>query len=276
MKKNLIFLIWVLCLCGIGFDYSLAAPENWDLDFTTVWENDTTMKLSGVVVDLKWETASTLSVSFPRDASLKVEQAPTTWKNRTLTSGALSYITPVNNTSGEIKLFLESLRFFGERNVITGNIIVDIYDRQVSFRTDGNGDYHFYEFVGTHPLTWPEAYNFARNRNFMGLTWYLATVTSQQEFDFIYSITTSWGWLGGTRAIKKDGQKIISDEYIAFTGMIINDLQWANEWYWANGPEAWQKFYSTAKRNSIEWGSSIGKDVPYYYNWDGQSPDNCA
>lgn len=52
MKRYLLLmpLFIISLLFGNGV---FAHSDNWDLDFTTVWEDATTMRLSGVVVDLK-------------------------------------------------------------------------------------------------------------------------------------------------------------------------------------------------------------------------------
>lgn len=242
------------------------------------------MQLSGVEVDFRGEKPRTLSISFPRETTISSETAPSTWTNRTYSSGALSYMTPANNSAAEIKSFLESLRFIGEKNATTGEIIVDIFDRQLSFRIDKNWDYHFYEFITTPAIytitsnqTRAIAYTLAQQSTFRGLTGYLATTTSDEELSFIYSISTKNWRLWGTRAIKKgSGDRIINDQSISSDNLNINALQGANKWYWASGPEAWEQFYSTANRNTTEGITSLGKNLPYYYRWNGSSPDNCA
>lgn len=284
MKKKLMSLLGAVILLWWGIGTTFAAPEERNLDFTTIWENETTMQLSGVEVDFGGEKASTLSISFPREASISSETAPSTWTNRTYSSGALSYMTPANNSAAEIKSFLESLRFVGEKNTTTGEIIVDIFDRQLSFRIDESWDYHFYEFITT-PAIYPIpshqtraiAYTLAQQSTFRGLTGYLATTTSDEELNFIYSISTKTWRLWGTRAIKKGGgDRIINDQSITWDNLNINATQGANKWYWASGPEAWEQFYSTANRNTSEGATSVGKNLPYYYRWNGSSPDNCA
>ncbi|HET6787179.1 MAG TPA: PEP-CTERM sorting domain-containing protein [Aquabacterium sp.] len=82
----------------------------------------------------------------------------------------------------------------------------------------GNG--HWYEYIDTN-LTWDDAFAAANASTFMGMSGYLATVTSEAENTFV-SISVANGslaWLGGSDA-----------------GAAVN------EWTWRNGPEAGQAF----------------------------------
>ncbi len=102
---------------------------------------------------------------------------------------------------------------------------------------------HFYEYVNT-PVEWIEAKAAASAKTYYGLKGYLATVTSENEKDFILSIsdgTEQALWLGG------------SDEAIPDT------------WKWVTGPEDGTIFYQNGAVVS-------GK----YENWSTGQPDDAG
>ncbi len=96
----------------------------------------------------------------------------------------------------------------------------------------GNG--HWYDFV-TDFSTWSEARTAALGMSFMGLDGYLATITSQEEQDFLSDnwVFDSNYWLGGSDAASE------------------------GDWLWVDGPEA---------------GQNIGGSN--YENWDTGEPNN--
>ncbi|MBN2530997.1 MAG: choice-of-anchor D domain-containing protein [Deltaproteobacteria bacterium] len=83
----------------------------------------------------------------------------------------------------------------------------------------GNG--HFYETrnVGS-PITWTDAKNAAAAATYNGLQGYLATITSLEENDFVYSKITSHTWLGAS------------------------DAESEGDWKWVTGPENGTSFWS--------------------------------
>lgn len=100
-------------------------------------------------------------------------------------------------------------------------------------RFAGNG--HWYEFVRV-VLTWDDARAAALAANHNGSAGYLATITSQDENDFVWNLLAGAGvagaWLGGTDAVNE------------------------GNFIWADGPEAGQAFG--------------------YTNWDAAEPNNCC
>ncbi|WP_461631437.1 MBG domain-containing protein [Labilibaculum euxinus] len=112
------------------------------------------------------------------------------------------------------------------------------------FSQDGSLDNgHFYEYVNIS-ATWTQAEAAASAKTYYGLKGYLATVTSENEKDFILSIsdgTEQALWLGG------------SDEAIPDT------------WKWVTGPEDGTIFYQNGAVVS-------GK----YENWSTGQPDDAG
>lgn len=103
---------------------------------------------------------------------------------------------------------------------------------QWSVSSGGNGHYYEYVSLGGSVNTWTEARADALSRTYLGLSGYLATVTSSAENNFLSSsISSSTGYIGG------------SDE--ATEGI----------WKWMDGPEAGTVFYGTgaASGSFTQW-----------------------
>lgn len=95
--------------------------------------------------------------------------------------------------------------------------------RQISF-TIGKALYfdptqHFYEFVKAEGITWHDAKDAASGKSFYGRQGYLATVTSEQENNFVTEKSRGAGWLGA------------------------NDENSEGVWEWVTGPETGQQFW---------------------------------
>jgi len=144
--------------------------------------------------------------------------------------------------------------------------------RKVSYFADSQGYIHIYEFVqmpieGTYNTpnntnTWLKAYNAAKSMTSPAvyingqtepvyMQGYLATITSEEEQFMIFnSIARQGGWIGGTRMLLSSGEKIQDQDSISTT---IGDYDFqlagtaypwggANQWYWADGPEAFTTY----------------------------------
>lgn len=108
------------------------------------------------------------------------------------------------------------------------------------FYNPNNG--HYYEFVSAPGMDWTTAKTAAEARTLYGLDGYLATVTSQQEHDFITPKLGGSGWLGANDAVTED------------------------DWRWVTGPEAGTPFWS---------GNASGSAVSGRYNhWASTEPDD--
>lgn len=100
----------------------------------------------------------------------------------------------------------------------------------------GNG--HYYEFVNTG-VSWTTARANALASTYLGMTGYLATVTSAAENTFLGTLAAD-GWLGGSDAAVE------------------------GEWRWMDGLEAGQQFWQGGPS-----GSAIG-----FASWNGGEPNN--
>jgi len=164
------------------------------------------------------------------------------------TTGVLSF-TGSSATYSSWQALLRTVTFSSTSNVI-GN-------RTVSFSmgnliSGSNG--HFYEFVSTG-ATWTTAKANATAKTYMGLTGYLATITSQTENDFLQQKLSADGWIGASDA---------SSEVSSIAGTTYGE----GRWYWVTGPEKGQLF-------------SVGNSSPVlqsgmYMNWNAGEPNNSS
>jgi len=112
---------------------------------------------------------------------------------------------------------------------------------------------HFYRFVKNRGIKWTDARNQADTMNYYGLKGYLATITSKNENDFIWTKIDGIGWIGA------------------------NDSLSEGTWKWVAGPEKgtvfWQgnyngspvngeySFWNTGEPNNVQ--KSWGDDEDY-------------
>ena len=100
---------------------------------------------------------------------------------------------------------------------------------------------HFYEYVASANIIWSTAKAAADSRSLFGLQGYLATITSQNENDFIRQKLGADAWIGG------------SDETVEAT------------WRWVTGPEEGTQFAN----GSASFGGQFA-------NWNTGEPNNCC
>ena len=142
-------------------------------------------------------------------------------------------------TDAEAQTILQSVQFSTTSANLSNREIEFSLGSAQAFQANG----HFYEFVADAGITWSAAETAASARNLYGLPGYLATVTSQEENDFITSKLAGQGWIGAS-----DG---------AIEG----------QWLWVTGPEAGTQFWQGAAA-----GNAVGG---LYNNWaNGQEPND--
>ena len=104
---------------------------------------------------------------------------------------------------------------------------------------------HVYRVVEASGISWYDAKTAAEAMTYGGATGYLATITSQEEQDFIIERIDQPGWIGG------------SDEAVE------------GEWRWATGPEANTQFWQGG--TPANGGEEVGSQ---YVNWSEDEPNN--
>lgn len=112
----------------------------------------------------------------------------------------------------------------------------------VQWTAASGGNDHWYEYIQTAE-TWQDAKAAAQGRIFHTLRGYLATVMSQDEFNFIRTVTTNLIWIGGS---DESGEGV---------------------WRWVTGPatEQGQIFYDTSDPTATTFAP-----------WNGGEPNDCC
>lgn len=177
-----------------------------------------------------------------------------------ITGGTYNSSTGVLSFSGTTsaanwQALLRTVKFNSTSTSIGNRSITFSAGNQVAF-TNG----HFYEYVST-TSNWTTAKTNAAAKTYMGLTGYLATITSSAENDFVRQKLSADAWIGA------------SDDYSyinAATGTTTYASQSTSEgnWYWVTGPAG-----------EIGTQFSTGNNSPVavsgrYNNWNSGEPNN--
>lgn len=235
-------------------------------------------KLVELAVDSTMDSKmKSIEVQIPKHTEIKdflTMTLPTDWysfeNSETTDYYSFSFAMQTNNSAATIQTFLEGLRFTIKSPVNTsGNIKIILHEEAYTYWIDPSGKRHYYAFI-PEVHTWMEAYNRAKTMSYRGLTGYLATLTSEQEHDFVYdNIGKTFGWLGGTRlrmttpsAKRIDDESYISPNIAHYTFAAGT----ASDWYWANGPEAGTVFFDKAR--FIDGGQSPAGVYNGFHNVD--------
>ncbi|WP_407271885.1 InlB B-repeat-containing protein [Radiobacillus sp. PE A8.2] len=178
--------------------------------------------------------------------------------------------TDVQNYLQEVAYQLES----GEQSVQVVLTSEDVqYDTYYSIDTE-----HYYQYV-TDKVSWTDAYQKAKDMNYMGRTGYLATIMSKEEDIYVNSLSGGEvGWLGGAILKPTSDQKVNASggtegALLYYEGFDTD--QTTDAWYWMNGPEIGTKFYASTGTRDTE--NNFDKPVAdlddsslekgYYFNW---------
>ncbi len=172
------------------------------------------------------------------------------------TTGVLSFngtATPAN-----WQALLRTVGFYSSSNNSANRTITFSVGNLVA-----NSNGHFYESITT-AANWATAKANATGRTYMGLTGYLATITSATENDFIKQKIGTDAWIG------------LSDSYTEInsaTGTTTYANQSASEgkWYWVTGPEKGSQITTTNALNTSSTGTPFGSA---YNNWNNAEPNN--
>ncbi len=160
----------------------------------------------------------------------------------------LSLIDNTGNTAvgSDFQTVLRSVAYSGGTIGDTQGISVNL--GRAIYSSD-NG--HYYEFVkydagvAAATKTWTVANGAASGKNFLGLTGYLATVTSANENKFMNDRINEPGWIGGGSAGTVGTNRI---------------------WKWVGGPEAQTVFWNGNQGGTVATGQ--------YANWQVGEPNN--
>jgi hypothetical protein len=158
-------------------------------------------------IALAYNHVGLITISYPRTAS----DGTATTINSTVTManvvgtptptiggqcGGVTCMTlsiPISNTLPNIDgangliSYLKSLTWSGGNGFLRGEIKISVLPEQVAYYMDADGNRHFYRIDdlspngGNYASSWAQAYNYASQQNFHGLTGYLASMTTIEE-----------------------------------------------------------------------------------------------
>ena len=222
-----------------------------------------------------------MAIPYTTDGSVTYKDAG---KGETLSTSEKYRYVQFKSTSAEISsqnadTYLAGITFHGNNVKVSINLqTVPFSEITAADVTYFNGSfYKIVNFPG-NDKSWDTAYKAAKaeSNKFNGLHGYLMTITSDVENKFIYdrvyknngvAPANATGWIGATRGINKSGN------YDASTWSFASTLTDASgntdssslraSWYWACGPEAGQKFYTTAK-----YASGTDSSNGMYTSWN--------
>lgn len=254
----------------------LAQPVDFEVERTA-----DEAKLVELALDSSISTnMKSIEIQIPKNTEIKDFASltlPTSWysfeNSETADYYSFTFAMETNNSIATIQPFLEDLRFTIKSPVNDSGSIKVIFHKEIyTYWIAPDGKRHYYAFI-PEVETWMEAYNRAKTMSYRGLTGYLATLTSEEEHDFVYdNIGRTFGWLGGTRlrVTTPAGGRINDESHISpDIAQYTHAVGTASDWYWANGPEAGTVFFD--KPTFAEGGKSPAGVYNGFNNVDNNS-----
>lgn len=152
----------------------------------------------------------------------------------------------------------DSISFYGSRSNVNNVLSTLVYENHRDGTHTiqavlGDGNYnsengHVYQVVPAEGISWEDAKEAAEGLTYGGVNGYLATITSQQEHDFIRERISDSGWIGAS------------------------DSNVEGEWRWVTGPEG-----ELDGGNGLQFwqGDEEGAaTAEQYSNWNDGEPNN--
>lgn len=131
--------------------------------------------------------------------------------------------------------------------------MVSLSASQLEWRLADGGNGHVYEFVEANGITWTEARLAAENLSFMGAPGHLATITSQEEWDFVLNhFAMDFTWIGLTDEAQENDFQWVTGETFSFAAWGVNPQEPNN---------AGNEDYVYMERRSSGWGWNDFRDV---------------
>lgn len=237
---------------------TLTSNTNYQLHATSVFVDDAlTITSTGNITNAKvtiangFQTGDALSYTGSLPSGVTVAGS-----GYDATTGVLSFsgTTTPSNWQG----LLRTVKFNSSSNTV-GNRTVTFSLGNLVANTNG----HFYESITTG-ATWTTAKANAAARTYMGLTGYLATITSATENEFIKQKIGTDAWIGNSDAF---------NEINTATGATTYANQAASEgkWYWVTGPEKGIQITTANAASGSVTGTPFGSA---YNNWNVGEPNN--
>ncbi|SES07685.1 MucBP domain-containing protein [Isobaculum melis] len=224
--------------------------------------------LENVNVEKNFGNIGSVEIEMPVGVKLNME-VPSSWSSSNdPNSPVISYQIDPKNTPQEVENVLKGMNFSIQKEDETqGEITITLSVETISSWQDPapGGVKHYYKFV-PKIVSWLDAYNEVKGLQHKGLTGYLATITSKEEHEFIFSsIAKNPGWLGGTRLVRNNLTTISDEDEIS--NKLTDYKTDKDNWYWANGPEAGEIFFVGKKSNGTT-------PANQYSGWSKNEPNN--
>ncbi len=201
-----------------------------------------------VLID-NYTSGETLGISGQSGTSGTIAETSINW-NFNAAEGVLTFTGTADNAAYQNALRLVTYSTTSTTPSTTPRTVQFSLGNLLSSPENG----HFYEFVRFNNgdnITWTNSRAVASARNYLGLTGYLATITTQREQDFIATRVDGNGWIGAS------------------------DATTANDWRWVTGPEGRANNNAGTPFWSGLAAGQGGAVVPNgYANWQTNEPNN--
>ena len=143
--------------------------------------------------------------------------------------------------------------------------LLDAPSGPVEWRIEDGGNGHFYEFVPKTGVTWTQANAASQTKSFGGVQGHLATVTSQDENDFLAAqfghVVGDVGWLGGHQ---DEGQAPDAGWHWG-TGASVDSTNWSpTEPNDHTGDERYLQMFGPTDLNPWRWNDDEDDSQPPY------------
>jgi gliding motility-associated-like protein len=166
----------------------------------------------------------------------------TTWNS---IAGKLKLSSPINGAQVSYTDFIAAIKdveFSNSSTSPSGTRDFSISIGQANY-LPRNG--HYYEFVPNIGISWTDAKNVAKDRDYYGLQGYLTTVTAADEAQLAGAQALGAGWIGGT------------------------DAENEGVWKWVTGPEG----LANGGTGTIFWNGQVNGTSPNFAFWNDNEPN---
>ncbi len=233
--KRILYIFSLIVLCGASLAYTPRVAHADTLSIVGSDSLSTTVNVALPITDVQISGASATDVPvklFVTSGSLQMS----TTTGLTFTGGQTGSTLYFSGSLANVNAALATLTYT-RSSTGTDTLEVSLVNPGEVFFTGNN---HLYTFIsGT--INWNNANTAAQGLTAYGATGYLATITSQEENDFVSGRLTGDGWIGGS------------------------DSAVEGAWRWVTGPEAGTQFWS-----GTAGGSAVGGN---YAHWNGGEPN---
>ncbi len=203
-------------------------------------------------------TGDVKTVSISVTGAGKLDTGGTTLRPSVIDASKTSATYNVSSAE-EAQTALRAIVFTGCKSTTEVSVTVDGNKSTLTNLPSGTTlskvDDHYYMYV-PEKLSWSSAYNKAKTYRLNGMQGYLATLTSDEEYEVLNErANDQGGWIGGTLMVYNDGKdtKIVDASSLAqekgtfaypSTKTNYNNRQSGaiGDYYWACGPEAGVSF----------------------------------